>query len=68
MSPPGHPELLGDQGDRCVALADLLERALPVWVPESLHTARDLLIFVDQSTDLVASSDVVDLGSCAVGE
>jgi hypothetical protein len=39
-----------------------------LWVPETLHTSRDLLIFVDQSTDLVASSDVVDLGCCAVGE
>jgi hypothetical protein len=39
-----------------------------LWVPETLRTSHDLLIFVDQSTDLVASSDVVDLGCCAVGE
>jgi hypothetical protein len=54
------------------AVANVYERVgarnSALWVPETLHTSRDLLIFVDQSTDLVASSDVVDLGCCAVGE
>jgi hypothetical protein len=33
-----------------------------------LHTSGDLLILVNQPTEPAASSDVVDLGCCAVGE
>ena len=52
----------------CQLAGGLFAQLKWVWVPETLRTSRDLLIFVDQSTDLVASSDVVDLGCCAVGE
>ena len=39
-----------------------------LWVPETLHTSCDLLIFVEESAKPVASSDVADLGCCAVRE
>jgi hypothetical protein len=39
-----------------------------VWVPGTLRTSCDLLIFVDQAAESVASSDVVDLGCGAVGK
>jgi len=39
-----------------------------VWVPESRRTSRDLLILVDEAVASVASSDLVELGSTAVGE
>jgi hypothetical protein len=39
-----------------------------VWVPETRLTSCDLLIFVEQPGEAVVSSDVVDLGSGAVGE
>jgi len=39
-----------------------------VWVPQTLHTSRDLLILVEKSTEQVLSSDLVDLGCCPVGE
>jgi hypothetical protein len=39
-----------------------------VWVPESRRTSRDLLILVDEAAASVASSDLVELGSTAVGE
>ncbi len=35
---------------------------------ETLRTLREVLIFVDQSAELVVSSDVVDRGSGAAGE
>ena len=37
-------------------------------VPKILHTSCDLLMLVEQSTEVVASSGVVDLGCCAVVE
>jgi hypothetical protein len=39
-----------------------------LWVPETLHTSRDLLIFVDEATEAVVSLDLADLGRRAVGE
>jgi len=46
-------------------------RSVPIQ-RSTMALARDactgVSIFVDQSTDLIASSDVVDLGCCAVGE
>jgi hypothetical protein len=39
-----------------------------LWVPVTLHTSRHLLILVEQSAESVASSYVVDLGGCLVGE
>ena len=39
-----------------------------LWVPETLHTSCDLLIFVDQAAEPVAAPDVVDLGCRALGE
>ena len=48
--------------------AAMLTIAPKLWVPETLHTSCDLLILVDQPAEPVASSDVVDLGCCAVGE
>ena len=41
---------------------------LALWVPETRRTSCDLLILVEQSAESVAPSDVVDLGSCAVGQ
>ena len=35
---------------------------------ETLRTLREVLIFVDQSAELVVSSDVVERGSGAAGE
>jgi hypothetical protein len=39
-----------------------------LWVPETRHISRDLLILVDQSAEAVAEADVVDLGCCPVRE
>jgi hypothetical protein len=39
-----------------------------LWVPETLHASCDLLIFVEQATKPVTSSDVVCLAWCVVGE
>jgi hypothetical protein len=39
-----------------------------VWVPQTPHTSRDLLILVEKSTEQVLSSDLVDLGFRPVGE
>ena len=51
-----------------LALADLEGHALALWVPETLHTSCDLVILVNQPTEPGASSNVVGLGCCAVGE
>ncbi len=37
-------------------------------MPGTLRTSCDLLIFVDQAAESVASLDVVDLGCRAVGK
>jgi hypothetical protein len=39
-----------------------------LWVPETPHTSRDLLILVEQSTEPVAPSDGVRLARGALGE
>ena len=39
-----------------------------VWVPETLRTSCDLLIFVEEAAEAVVSLDLVDLGRRAVGE
>ena len=39
-----------------------------VWVPETPHTSRDLLILVEQSTEPVAPSDGVRLARRRLGE
>ena len=41
---------------------------LLLWVPETLHTSRDLLILVDDAAASVTSSDLGRLGSTVVGE
>ena len=51
-----------------VGLAAILSICARLWVPETLHTSRDLLIFVEESTEPVASADVADLGCGALGE
>ena len=43
------------------------ETRVTLWVPETPHTSRDLLILVEQPTESVASSDFIDLGSGALG-
>jgi hypothetical protein len=40
----------------------------PLWVPETRCASCDLLILVEQPTESVASSDVIDLGSGALGQ
>jgi hypothetical protein len=51
------------------ALAGLLDEfVLHLWVPESRRTSRELLILVDEAVASVTSSDLVELGSTAVGE
>jgi hypothetical protein len=37
-------------------------------VPETLHTSRGLLIFVEEAADAVVSVDLADLSRCTVGE
>ena len=39
-----------------------------LWVPETLFTSRDLLIFVEEAAEAVVSFDLGDVGRCAVGE
>ena len=39
-----------------------------LWVPETLFTSRDLLIFVEEAAEAVVSLGLVDLGRRAVGE
>ena len=39
-----------------------------LWVPETLFTSRDLLIFVEEAAQAVVSFDLGDVGRCAVGE
>ena len=39
-----------------------------LWVPETPHTSRDLLILVEQSTEPVAPSDGVRLARRPLGE
>ena len=39
-----------------------------LWVPQTLHTSRDLLILVEQPTEPVVPSDLVDLGCSPMGE
>jgi hypothetical protein len=43
-------------------------RGAALWVPETLHTSRDLLILVEQSAEPVPPSDGVHLACCAAGE
>ena len=38
-----------------------------LWVPETLFTSRDLLIFVEEAAEAVVSFDLGDVGRCAVG-
>jgi len=40
----------------------------PLWVPETLHRSRDLLILVEQSTEPVAPLDGVRLACRPLGE
>jgi hypothetical protein len=53
-------------GHRVLAQADPFHGHL--WVPETRRTSCGLLILVEQPTESVASSDVVDLGSGALGQ
>jgi hypothetical protein len=39
-----------------------------VWVPETPHMSRDLLIFVEQSAEPVAPSDTVRVARSRLGE
>jgi hypothetical protein len=39
-----------------------------LWVPETLHRSRHLLILVEQSIEPVKASDVVRLACLGVGE
>jgi hypothetical protein len=39
-----------------------------VWVPETLQTSCDLLIFVEEAADAIMSLDLGDLGRRRVGE
>jgi hypothetical protein len=53
----------------CLALLALLELNqchLRLWVPETRCTLCGLLIFVELSAESIAPSDVVDLGSGAL--
>jgi hypothetical protein len=45
---------------------DALERG--VWVPETSHTSRDLLVLVEQSTEPVPPSDGVRIARRPLGE
>ena len=44
------------------------ETRAPLWVPETPHMSRDLLIFVEQSAEPVAPSDGVRLARGRLGE
>jgi hypothetical protein len=41
--------------------------SMSLWVPQTPHTSRDLLILVEKPTEQVMASDLVDLGCCPVG-
>ena len=43
-------------------------RGTALWVPETLRTSCDVLIFVEEAADAVVSLDLADLGRRAVGE
>jgi hypothetical protein len=40
----------------------------PVWVPETRAMSCDVLIFVEEAADAVASVDLADPGRCTVGK
>ena len=42
--------------------------ATGLWVPETLRTSCDLLIFVEEAAEAVVSFDLGDVGRRAVGE
>jgi hypothetical protein len=77
LGEPGSGRVGGDAEDvhPAAGVLDDEERVEPVqegsarlWVPESRRTSRDLLILVDEAAASVASSDLVELGSSAVGD
>ena len=41
---------------------------LTLWVPETLHTSRDLLVLVEQSAEPVVPSDGAGVGRWRLGE
>jgi hypothetical protein len=49
-----------------LALLELNQCHLRLWVPETRCTLCGLLIFVELSAESIAPSDVVDLGSGAL--
>ena len=56
--------------NRILSWLALLARSNPatLWVPATLSTSCDLLIFVEDAAESVVSLDLVDLGWRAVGE
>jgi hypothetical protein len=72
--PPRAPSRRGTVARKIDALALVVDAwlatdpRLKVWVPETPHTSRDLLILVDEPAEAVVSFDLVDLGCCATGE
>jgi hypothetical protein len=59
---------LADEPARGLSRSTQCARQTGVWVPETLHRSRHLLIFVDQSTEAVTASDVVRLACPGVVE
>ena len=59
----------GDEyGDPCAGRGERHPRpSSHLWVPQTLHTPRDLLILVEQATEPVVPSDLVDLVCCPMG-
>jgi hypothetical protein len=43
-------------------------RTTDLWVPETRAMSCDVLIFVEEAADAVASGDLADPGRCTVGK
>jgi len=50
------------------AMLEAFAGASSLWVPEALHTSRDVPIFMEQSVEPVPSSDAARLARRALGE
>jgi hypothetical protein len=66
----GHTPVGGarDGRDQDTAFGGCADVHSVVWVPETRPTSCDLVVFVEEAAEPIASADVGDLGGVLVGE